>query len=68
MAYEWVQRNAMKVWDEGEDFPTLVKADEDIKGHMSIQEIETTFSVTNYLKHVDAIFERVFGRGSSERD
>ena len=67
MAYEWVQRNAMKVWDEGEDFPTLVKADEDIKRHMSIQEIETTFSVTNYLKHVDAIFERVFGRGSSER-
>ena len=66
MAYE-LQRNAMKVWDEGEDFPTLVKADENIKGHMSIKEIETTFSVTNYLKHVDAIFERVFGYGSSEK-
>ena len=60
-AYEWVQRNAMKVWDEGQDFQTLVKTDEDIKGHLSIQEIETTFSVKNYLKHVDAIFERVFG-------
>ena len=66
-AYEWVQRNAMKVWDEGQDFQTLVKTDEDIKGHISIQEIETTFSVKNYLKHVDAIFERVFGYGSSEK-
>jgi adenylosuccinate lyase len=65
-AYEWVQRNAMKVWDDGKDFQTLVKADEDIKAHMSAQEIESTLSVTSYLKNVDEIFERVFGSGSSE--
>ncbi len=65
-AYEWVQRNAMKVLDDGKDFQTLVKADEDIKAHMSVQEIESTLSVTSYLKNVDEIFERVFGSGSSE--
>ncbi|MGI9164822.1 MAG: adenylosuccinate lyase [Pyrinomonadaceae bacterium] len=65
-AYEWVQRNAMKVLDDGKDFQTLVKADEDIKAHLSVQEIESTLSVTSYLKNVDEIFERVFGSGSSE--
>ena len=30
-AYELVQRNAMRVWDENQDFQELVKADEDIK-------------------------------------
>jgi adenylosuccinate lyase len=60
-AYEWAQRNAMKVWDEGEDFQDLVKTDKDISAHLSIAEIEGAFSLTRYLKNVDAIFERVFG-------
>src|ERR687893_1119809 len=30
-AYEWVQRSAMKVWDEGGDFQTMVSEDTDIK-------------------------------------
>jgi adenylosuccinate lyase len=61
-AYEWAQRNAMKVWDEGEDFQTLIKADRDIAGHLSTEEIERAFSLGTYLKNIDAIFERVFGR------
>ena len=44
-AYEWAQRNAMKVWDEGEDFRTLVKADEDITAHLSTEEIDRAFSL-----------------------
>src|SRR5882762_5865323 len=40
IAYEWVQRNAMKVWDEDKDFQTLVKADADIRAHLSVAEIE----------------------------
>lgn len=59
-AYEWAQRNAMKVWDEGEDFQTLVKADADIARHLSTEEIEQAFSPNSYLKNVDAVFERVF--------
>jgi len=61
VAYEWAQRNAMKVWDEGKDFQTLVKADADIKAHLSVEELECSFSLTSYLSNVDAIFERVFG-------
>jgi adenylosuccinate lyase len=60
-AYEWAQRNAMRVWDEGEDFKTLVKADANITKHLSTDEIERAFSLNSYLKNIDVIFERVFG-------
>lgn len=63
-AYEWAQRNAMKVWDEGGDFQTLVAADPDIKAHLSSEEIERIFSLDTYLSNVDAIFERVFDGAS----
>ncbi len=59
-AYELVQRNAMRVWDENEDFQTLVKADSDISAQLSAGEIEGIFSLDTYLRNVDAIFERVF--------
>src|SRR5919202_255926 len=60
-AYEWVQRNAMRVWDEGGDFQTLVSADPDIQKHLSIDQIKSAFSLDTYLRNVDTIFERVFG-------
>jgi adenylosuccinate lyase len=59
-AYEMVQRNAMRVWDENEDFQTLVKADSDISRQLSSIEIDRAFSLDTYLRNVDAIFERVF--------
>jgi adenylosuccinate lyase len=59
-AYEWVQRNAMKVWDEGEDFQPLLKKDPDISKHLSAAEIEAAFGFESYLRNVDAIFDRVF--------
>ncbi|HEX8776221.1 MAG TPA: adenylosuccinate lyase [Pyrinomonadaceae bacterium] len=63
-AYEWTQRNAMKVWDEGGDFQTLVAADPEISAHLSGDEIERIFSLQTYLRHVDSIFERVFDGAS----
>jgi adenylosuccinate lyase len=59
-AYEWVQGNAMRVWDEGEDFQTLVKGDADISAHLSGSQIDRVFSLDTYLRNVDAIFDRVF--------
>jgi adenylosuccinate lyase len=59
-AYEWAQRNAMKVWDEGGDFQTLVTADADISAHLSPEEIAHVFSLDTYLRNVDVIFARVF--------
>jgi len=59
-AYDWVQRNAMKVWDEEKDFQTLVKSDPDIKTQLSDEEIERVFSLQYYLRNIDQIFARVF--------
>ena len=60
-AYEWVQRSAMKAWDEGDDFRKLVLADEDIGAHLSAEQIVGVFSVESYLRNIGAIFARVFG-------
>ena len=59
-AYEWVQRNAMKVWDEGGDFHSLVSADQDIAAHLSKAQVDAVFSLDTYLRNVDKIFARVF--------
>src|SRR4026209_954622 len=58
-AYEWVQRNAMRVWDEDRDFHAIVKADPDVTARLSAEEIDRTFSLDHYLRNVDQIFKRV---------
>src|ERR671914_59963 len=42
-AYEWVQRNAMKCWDEGADFRELVSDDKDIAAHISREQVDGVF-------------------------
>jgi adenylosuccinate lyase len=59
-AYTWTQRNAMKVWDEGGDYKTLVNNDADIASHLTQEEIARVFDLKHYLRNVDRIFERVF--------
>ena len=60
-AYEWVQRSAMKTWDEGGDFRERVLEDADITSRLARAEIERVFSLDAYLRNVDTIFARVFG-------
>jgi adenylosuccinate lyase len=62
-AYRWVQRNAMQVWQTREDFRSLAERDEDIRRYLKPAEIARVFHVERYLKHVDQIFRRVFGKG-----
>jgi adenylosuccinate lyase len=64
-AYRWVQRNAMKVWDTGEDFRARVENDPDIRRYLSRAEIAQAFSLKRQLRNVDAIFRRVFGKGKN---
>jgi adenylosuccinate lyase len=64
-AYEWVQRHAMKVWDEGGNFQELISADPDIRKHLSAEKIKSAFSLNTYLRNVDTVFNRVFGQQSS---
>jgi adenylosuccinate lyase len=60
-AYVQVQRNAMKVWEEKVDFRTALKRDPDVKKALSDADLDACFDVGYHLKHVDTIFERVFG-------
>jgi len=60
-SYRLVQRNAMRVWEEGADFLTELKADEEVMAAMTEAEIEEKFDLGYHTKHVDTIFERVFG-------
>jgi adenylosuccinate lyase len=59
-AYELVQRNALKVWDTGREFKSLLLEDPEIRKHLSEKDLEELFSLDYHLKHVDAVFERVF--------
>jgi adenylosuccinate lyase len=61
-AYGQVQRNAMKVWEEKVDFRTALKRDPEVTKTLSEAEIDRCFALEYHLKHVDTIFERVFGR------
>ncbi|KHA51763.1 adenylosuccinate lyase [Sulfitobacter geojensis] len=60
-SYKLVQRNAMKVWEEGKDFKTELLADEYVLKSLSAEEIEEKFDLGYHTKHVDTIFKRVFG-------
>jgi adenylosuccinate lyase len=59
-AYLWVQRNAMRSFDEQQDFKALLLHDADILGALGREGIEKAFNLEEQLKHVDAVFERVF--------
>ena len=62
-SYRIVQRNAMKVWesDGAESLMELLKADPDVTAKMTASEIEDRFNLDYHFKHIDTIFERVFG-------
>ena len=61
-AYRLVQRNAMKVWAGGGDFLELLKADPDVRKHLSEAELKANFDLDFHMAQVDTIFARVFGR------
>ena len=60
-SYRLVQRNAMRVWEQGADFMTELKADPEVMAAMTEAEIEDKFDLGYHTKHVDTIFNRVFG-------
>lgn len=62
-AYLLVQRNAMESWQRGVSFKELLLKDDEVTKHLSPSEIETLFDLSYYLRHVDFIYQRVFGEG-----
>jgi adenylosuccinate lyase len=64
-AYDWVQRNAMRSFQEQTDFKTLLLSDADVTAVLSPADIEKAFDLDMQLRNVDAVFARVFGRAVS---
>ena len=60
-AYRIVQRDAMKVWEDGADFLEALLADKDVTKVLSPEQIRAQFDLAYHTKHVDTIFARVFG-------
>ncbi len=67
-AYAIVQRNAMRVWKGEGDFLSLLAADKEVRKHLSAAELEENFDLGYHFKHVDTIFERVFGKVAAGPD
>ena len=59
-AYEIVQRNAMKTWNQNTEFIDEIKADDEVNSVLSAKEIDQIFARESHLKEVDYIFNRVF--------
>jgi len=69
-AYRLVQRQARRVWEEGLDFASLVASDPEIGAYLSAAELSELFDLRRHLRHVDEIYNRVFGeqaRGEEAR-
>jgi len=58
-AYRIVQEEAMKVWQNGQNFRTLIEQRSEVKGLVSSQELDRLFDPGRSLKHVDYIFRQV---------
>ena len=60
-SYRYVQRNAMKVWEQGADFLQELLSDAEVRAALSEEELREKFDLGYHTKHVDTIFRRVFG-------
>ncbi len=58
-AYALVQRNAMRTWETGTPLRELLGADADVTAHLDEQALDALFDPSWYLRHIDALMDRV---------
>jgi adenylosuccinate lyase len=58
-AYELVQRQAMRAWEEEQDFESLVRSDGEITSQLDSRALDAVFDLAAFTKHVDVIFDRL---------
>ena len=61
-AYKMVQRNAMKVWEQNEDFQVELLSDKEVRSFLTEEDIRKKFDLGYHTKNVEKIFQRVFGK------
>ena len=59
MAYDTVQPNAIKSWENKLDFKKLMEEDERVKNTLTQEEIDDCFDPSYQIRNVDIIFKRV---------
>jgi adenylosuccinate lyase len=59
VAYEIVQKNAMRAWKERRPFFELLAADRAVTAKLSADELKSCFDPAFYLRNVDAVFKRL---------
>jgi adenylosuccinate lyase len=57
-AYRAVQRHALRAWDEGLDFRTLVRADAEIAERVDLDRV---FELARFTRHADVVMGRLRG-------
>jgi adenylosuccinate lyase len=60
-AYRMVQNNAMEASEKGKDFKDLIRQDPEIRKYLKTEEVDEIFDIHFQLRHIDTIFDRVFG-------
>jgi adenylosuccinate lyase len=60
-AYRAVQRNALRAWEDGADFRSLLEADEEVK--IDGSELDAAFDLERSLRNIDAVFEALSAIG-----
>ncbi len=60
-SYVYVQRNAMKVWNDGGQLLDRLKEDKDVTAKIPLKDLAALFDMGYHTKHIDTIFSRVFG-------
>ncbi len=60
-AYRVVQRNALRAWDDGTDFRSLLEADAEVT--LGASELDAAFDLGRSLGNIDAVFEALSAIG-----
>ena len=58
-AYDCVQRNAMRAWEEKRPFRELIEQEPVVREHLTDAELDACFDLSYHYKHVDEVFERL---------
>ncbi len=58
-AYQMVQRNAMRAWEEGLPFRQALAQDPQVSSLLGPEELDALFDLGYYLRYVDHIFQRL---------
>jgi adenylosuccinate lyase len=61
LAYQWVQRNAMRAFHEGLAFEALLLEDQDVMGVLTPVEVRRAFDLHHQLRNVPGVIDRVLG-------